>query len=93
MIVHNLKCWPTHFRAIAGGMKRFELRRNDRDFKVDDVLVLQEYEPYPRDRATGHSLRCRVSYILAGAVGLMAGYVIMGIVDVKMTTAVETGEP
>lgn len=45
MTTHYLKSWPHLFRASVEGSKRHELRRNDRDFKVGDLLVLQEYDP------------------------------------------------
>jgi hypothetical protein len=45
MKTHYLKTWPEYFQAIKSGEKKAELRLNDRDFKVGDELVLQEYDP------------------------------------------------
>lgn len=45
MQIHELKTWPRHFQAIWEGDKLFELRFNDRDYKVGDLLHLKEYEP------------------------------------------------
>lgn len=45
MKVHELKTWPTYFRAVADGDKRFEIRKNDRDFRVGDFVELLEYDP------------------------------------------------
>jgi hypothetical protein len=59
---HELKTWPEFFRAIREGRKRHEVRANDRDFQVGDVLVLREYEP-GTDRYTGEVERRRVSYV------------------------------
>jgi len=42
-MTHELKTWPEYFEAIASGAKTFEIRENDRDFKVGDILVLEEY--------------------------------------------------
>lgn len=42
---HNLKTWPEYFRAVRNREKTFEVRLNDRDFKVDDILVLKEFDP------------------------------------------------
>ena len=42
---HSLKCWPEFFHQTFHGRKRFELRRNDRDFKVGDELLLKEWDP------------------------------------------------
>ena len=43
--VHDLKTWPRHFQAIWDGRKSFEMRRNDRGYKVGDTLILREWEP------------------------------------------------
>jgi hypothetical protein len=40
--VHALKTDPDFFQAVWNGTKTFEYRRNDRDFKVGDTLVLKE---------------------------------------------------
>jgi hypothetical protein len=39
---HYLKTETEYFQAIERGEKKFELRKNDRDFKVYDMLHLQE---------------------------------------------------
>jgi hypothetical protein len=44
-VVHDLKCWPNAFRAIVDGRKCFEIRKNDRDFRPGDRLVLNEWDP------------------------------------------------
>lgn len=41
--VHHLKIGLTYFKAVRDGRKTFEIRKNDRDYKVGDILVLQEY--------------------------------------------------
>lgn len=43
--VHVLKAWPEPFAAVVRGVKRFEVRKDDRGFEVGDRLVLREYEP------------------------------------------------
>lgn len=42
---HTLKSWPQFFRPIVRGERSHELRRNDRDFKVGDEVLLREYDP------------------------------------------------
>jgi len=78
---HELKTWPSGFNAIAAGLKRYELRKDDRGFEVGDRLKLQEYDPQ-RGRYTRRWLMARVTYISrAGGefAGLQEGFVVMGI--------------
>lgn len=42
---HYLKSWPHQFIAVKAGVKTAELRRNDRDYSVGDLMILQEYDP------------------------------------------------
>lgn len=41
---HELKILPKWYVDVESSKKNFEIRRNDRDFKVGDTLILQEYE-------------------------------------------------
>ena len=41
---HELKSWPRFFGPIITGDRRHELRRNDRDYRVGDRLVLREFD-------------------------------------------------
>ena len=44
-MIHLLKTWPDQFEAMANGLKDFENRKDDRVFRVGDILVLREWEP------------------------------------------------
>ena len=76
---HLLKITPEYFLAVDSGQKNFELRENDRDYKVGDMLVLREWK---NSVFTGHELMFEISYILKDApeYGLKHGYVILGFV-------------
>lgn len=39
---HDLKILPQFFDSVDDGSKPFEVRRNDRDYQVDDILLLRE---------------------------------------------------
>jgi hypothetical protein len=79
MKTHYLKTWPEPFAAVKDGLKPFEIRRNDRDFQVGDILVLQEWRP-ATEEYTGDSLSRRVEFILAEPkFGIKDGFVVMAI--------------
>lgn len=42
-MVHELKLATEWFDAVAGGFKRAELRRDDRSYHEDDVILLREW--------------------------------------------------
>lgn len=79
--IHCLKTWPEFFREVKAGTKPFEVRRNDRGFRVGDVLILQEWDRGSQEY-TGDMLSKRVSYMLEGAAfGIVTGFVVMGLED------------
>lgn len=41
--IHKLKTVPKHFQKVWDRKKLFEIRKNDRNFKKGDLLVLREY--------------------------------------------------
>lgn len=75
---HILKTWPLYFESTICETKNFELRINDRDFKLGDYLVLEEWDPKTK-HYTGRILVRRVDYILQGAFGLPENMCIMSV--------------
>ena len=68
---HKLKTDSMVFTHVYNGLKDFELRKNDRDFKVSDTLILQETKYTGVEMRNGSSLyytgreiECEVNYIL-----------------------------
>jgi len=43
--VHRLKTWPGFFDDVVSGRKTFEIRANDRGFKVGDEWIAEEWDP------------------------------------------------
>lgn len=41
----ELKTIPEYFDKVAKGLKKFEIRYNDRDYKAGDILILKEWVP------------------------------------------------
>lgn len=62
MQVHKLKIWPEFFYPAEAGIKCFEIRKNDRDFKILDEVILMEYSP-KKQKFTGFEIRGRITYI------------------------------
>lgn len=74
---HRLKTLPEFFYALHSNAKTFELRRNDRDFRVGDLLYLERWTPM--GGFTGSVIIKRVSYVLEDFEGLLPGYCILGL--------------
>ena len=92
--IHELKILPEYFDAVRSGDKRFELRRNDRDFHKGDILRLKEWDG---EKYTGEEIDVLVRYILFNwTAGLQDGYCIMSIDtmmhNIPRTTIVQNGE-
>ena len=80
MSIHILKTLPPYYEEVKEGNKLFELRKNDRDFKVDDLVFLCEYRSDSQE-FTGGIFEARITYVLEPdntIRGLMPGYVIFG---------------
>jgi hypothetical protein len=76
MIIHALKTWPEFFEQVVSGAKTFEIRRDDRSFKVGEVLELREFDPRGA-RFTGRSVWRKLTYITNWE--QKSGYVVMAI--------------
>ena len=58
-MIHELKILTEYFEAVASGRKRFEIRKNDRDYKVGDRLYLREWNG---EEFTGDSYKACLLY-------------------------------
>lgn len=86
-MTHELKILPEYFEAVASGCKQFEIRKNDRDYKVGDQLILRECRTYIQQDLhglfkaacsyAGNSYKAEITYITDYA--QKDGYVVMGI--------------
>lgn len=75
---HYLKILPEFYEAVKSGAKTFEVRLNDRDYQVNDVLHLQEFN---NGEYTGQELVKVISYILNDASYCKDGYVVLALKD------------
>jgi len=89
MTTHELKTDPDVFEQVFLENKNFEIRKDDREFKVGDGLYLRETKHTGAEMAegapleyTGRSIGVGVQYILRGPIyGLQEGWVIMDIAE------------
>ena len=72
---HTLKTETEYYQAVQRGQKKFELRKNDRDFKKYDMVTLEEVVEGVK---TGRKLPpVEIQYVLhGGKYGLNEGYCI-----------------
>lgn len=88
MTTHHLKTWPEYFQAVRAGAKTFEARKDDRDFRVGDTLVLHEYVPRLYEY-TGEVETRVVSYVLRGTEHVVPGGCILGFSNVATLVTAE----
>lgn len=74
---HEIKILPQYFADVSKGIKQFELRKDDRDYQVGDLVILREWN---KGTYTGNSISVIIKYILRDCpeYGLMEGYCIFG---------------
>lgn len=74
--VHKLKIKPKYFNDVCFNHKNFELRKDDRGYKVGDRIVLEEWDGDYTGRTYMPSHP--IQYILRDCDGLQDGYCILG---------------
>jgi len=89
--IHSLKSHPRYYAGALDGSRPFEIRLDDRGFRVGDKIVLREWDPeLGQDREnsgyTGRELDGRITCLTQGAdllpygVSIIrGGYVVLGI--------------
>lgn len=91
--VHFLKTHQVIYTGMMTGKKTFEIRKNDRDFRIGDYLYLQETRELTTEglnEYTGNEMLVSVSFLLKGKhaikYGLKPRYCAMS--TIKMNTEV-----
>lgn len=89
--LHKLKTLPPYYLEVIRENKKFELRKDDRDYQKGDILILQEYSQ--ESGKTGEMAFFKVTYIFRGSgkYGLEKGYSILSIspLSFDLTLALE----
>lgn len=78
-MIHELKTWNEYMMPIRRGEKTFEVRRNDRNFKVGDTIMLIGWNNI-LIKESGNWIKAEITYILEGGqFGVEKGFCVMGI--------------
>lgn len=72
-IAHPLKILPEYFNEVVSGNKKSEIRYNDRNYRVGDILSLKEWD----SRYSGRHVEVRITHILDDEDFLQNGYVML----------------
>ena len=85
-MMHELKTDKKVFRAVWDGFKRYEIRLDDREFKVGEEILLRETEYTGEEMKQGMALaytdrhiRATIIHKLSGEYGLKDGWCILGL--------------
>lgn len=74
---HKLKMKQEQFEPIIQGKKRFDIRKNDRRFKVGDLVIYEEIDE--NNGYTGDSFKTRITFLTDDQ--QKEGYVVYGLSD------------
>ncbi|WAD02611.1 DUF3850 domain-containing protein [Levilactobacillus brevis] len=79
--VQELKISPEFMESQLNGLKNFEIRKNDRNFEVNDMLWLREWS---NGEYTGRNTSVSVTFITDYK--QMPGYVVLSTRPVQLDT-------
>lgn len=75
MVEHKLKIQSEHYINVINGTKTAEIRYNDRNYQVDDILNLNEIDEH--GVFTGKNCAVIVTHVLDDNQYLQTGYVML----------------
>lgn len=75
MVEHKLKIKSEHYINVINGTKTAEIRYNDRNYQVDDILILNEIDE--NGVFTGNKCIVTVTHVLDDNQYLQTGYVML----------------
>lgn len=87
-VKHNLKISPKIYDSLKEGRQEFIIQFDKHDFKVGDILILQEhtYNTSRRLVPTGETITRTIKLTLRGCKGLQRGYVAIGLEEEECET-------
>lgn len=86
------KVLPEYYKEIRSHRKMFELRKDDSDYEVGDILILREWDG---EKYTGCRTSFEITYILRNCpeYGLMDGYCILSLQTPWWDSIIRSQEP
>lgn len=75
-MIHSLKLSKKYFDDLQNGVKTFEVRKNDRGYKIGDTLILNEIDE--NNKYTGRVIKAKITYFFS-LFGLATGYCVLGV--------------
>jgi len=76
--IHTLKIRREYFQRLVDGSKKFEIRNNDRNFHIDDLIYFHVIDAYIYESSFPNK-KFKIDYILFEHKGLDDGYVILSL--------------
>jgi len=93
MKAHDLKIYPEYWEDIVTGKKTFEVRKNDRDYQVGDLLLFRKFDPVANSYPNfDEVLVCDVTYVVDLSKIGIEGYVGMQVRPHGILKEVEKNE-
>ena len=83
-MIHQLKVKKQFFGKLVEKKKKFEIRKNDRNFSVGDFVGLNEVDENGVE--TGTWMLQRIVYIMNDEEYCKEGYVVLGLEDYLITS-------
>jgi len=77
-MIHKLKIEPQYLENLISGRKKSEVRLNDRDYQLGDVLEFVESFVNKKGWQDSRIIRFRITHIHSG-LGLLPGYVMLSV--------------
>lgn len=83
MKIIDVKCVQPYFDEIMKGNKKFEIRWNDRNYQLNDVVILKEYNKVSKI-FSGRYIKVKIMYILDNFAGMKKGFIIFSFKIIEM---------
>lgn len=92
-MTHDLRSWPVNFQRLLSGCE-CEVRRNDRNFRPDDLAHISEFLP-TANRFTDRTQDFRIKWVMTAdeTEGLKLGFVVLVYARIQAAGQLPPSEP